>query len=74
MLYNHESVVYCIDLSLDGSYIVSASNDRKVGVYSLDSKSVVIFLSGHQSPVWCVKVSSKKNFIASGDQNGEILI
>ena len=74
LLYSHGRIVYAIDLSLDGTTIVSGSGDSTVKVYSLDSRTELATLKGHRSTVWAVKISSMKNVVVSGDQIGELFV
>eukprot|EP01113_Clastostelium_recurvatum_P049139 TRINITY_DN9059_c1_g1_i1.p1 TRINITY_DN9059_c1_g1~~TRINITY_DN9059_c1_g1_i1.p1 ORF type:complete len:724 (-),score=243.29 TRINITY_DN9059_c1_g1_i1:73-2244(-) len=58
-LYGHKDIVICVDVSRDGSTMVSGSKDRDVRVWSLKTMSCVSVCSGHAEPIGAVVVAKK---------------
>lgn len=72
VLYSHNRTVYCVDLSLDGTYIASGSGDSTVKIYNLDEGVVVAHMTEPSDLVWAVKISAMKSFVIGGDEAHEI--
>jgi WD40 repeat protein len=65
-LAGHDSAVYSVAWSLDGTKIVSGSADNTVHVWEAKTGRQTAHLKGHTSSVFCVAVSPDDTMIASG--------
>ena len=73
-LYNHNGIVYCLDLSADENYIASCSGDSAVIVFSLLEGNVIATLTNSDSSVWAVKISTSNTRIVAGNQSGIVYV
>ena len=73
----HESNVWCLEFSQDGSMLCSASSDKTVKVWSVESCSLKLSLAKHSSTVWCCSFamsSSGEEYLASGSSDETVKI
>jgi len=68
----HDREVKEVALSEDGKYLASASVDRTVKAWNMDSESLMHTLHGHNDEVWTVDIASDNSIIVSGSQDGTI--
>jgi WD domain, G-beta repeat. len=61
-----------MDLSEDNYHIASGAEDGTVIVYNLFEDKQVFTFEVQDAKVWCVKISSKNSFLASGDDKAQI--
>jgi serine/threonine protein kinase len=66
--------VNAIAISLDGKYLTSGGEDKKVRLWELRNRQLLETLSGHVSEVTAVAFSPDGKSLASGSRDGEILI
>ena len=72
-LYEDNSGIYAIDLSVDNNYIASASQTNAI-VYSLKEGKVLMSHPTRSGSYWCVKISTRNTYVAAGDQGGVIYV
>lgn len=72
VIYEHNGLVYAMDLSEDNYHIASGAEDGTVIVYNLFEDKQVFTFEVQDAKVWCVKISSKNSFLASGDDKAQI--
>ncbi|XP_067933433.1 uncharacterized protein [Watersipora subatra] len=68
----HDREVKEVSLSDDGKYLASASADRTVKVWNMESESLIHTLHGHNDEVYTVDIASDNTIIVSGSQDGTI--
>jgi WD40 repeat protein len=73
-LVGHASWANQLDFSADGQYLVSASDDGTIILWSLEDGSPAEVLTGHDGPVNTVDVSPDDRWIASGSDDGTVRI
>ncbi|GMM36243.1 chromatin modification protein [Saccharomycopsis crataegensis] len=56
-LIGHSGTVYSLSFSPDGNYLLSASEDGTVRLWSLDTYTCLVIYKSHNDPVWDVKFS-----------------
>lgn len=64
-LKGHSSIVYSVQITLDGRFFVSGSNDRTVKVWDLEAGTCVGTLEGHKEMIYSVAISSNGDLVAS---------
>ena len=69
VLFEHDSAVYCVDVSADGLHVASSSADSTAKVYSLESQSVIGHMTDPTNLLWCVKIFTNKKFVAGGSED-----
>lgn len=67
ILYNHNGIVYGLDLSEDNIHVASCSGDGNVIVYNNIENKIVFTSVQEGSCMWCVKISSRNNYLIAGD-------
>lgn len=65
----HQGEVKDVAVSKDGQFLVSASADRTLKVWSLESEKHLRTLTGHNDEVWCCTISNDNELIASGSRD-----
>ncbi len=70
----HTDIVYSSRYSLDGNFIVTASNDKSVRVWDVSTGNLIKLFSGHKAPATMARFShDNKNVVsASEDQTARI--
>ena len=72
ILSDHTKDVYSLAFSLDGSLLVSGSEDKTVKVWDIQTGGVVRTLYGHTSLVQSVAISADNTMVASGSDDQTI--
>ncbi|KAM4677518.1 apoptotic protease-activating factor 1 isoform 1-T2 [Discoglossus pictus] len=70
----HTGAVLSCDVSPDATMFSSTSADKTAKILSLPECSLLHELNGHQSCVRCSNFSSDNKYLATGYDNGEIMI
>lgn len=76
-LYGHNDSSQCGTFSLDGKFLISASNDHSIKIWELKAQTCKYTIKGykfHKSEIICLCKGSKKNIVASGSSSNEIAI
>ena len=71
-LRGHQATVREVEVSVDGRWAVSASDDGTVGVWDLQSEKLVRLLQGHQDAVVEVAVTPEADRIVSVSEDGTV--
>ncbi|MEQ6119116.1 caspase family protein [Reichenbachiella sp. MALMAid0571] len=67
VFHGHKKSINTLRWSSDSKYLISASNDNKVGVWDVKNFELKNMLEGHGDAVWCADVFGGK--IVSGSQD-----
>ena len=73
-LVRHDDSVEGISYSSQGRRIVTCSMDKRIHLYNGPSGDLVAKLTNHNAGIMRVTFSCNEQFIASGDEKGEIII
>eukprot|EP00127_Corallochytrium_limacisporum_P003240 Clim_evm89s147 gene=Clim_evmTU89s147 len=68
-LIGHSGAVYATDVSFDSTFVLSASRDRTIRLWSLQTMTNVVCFQGHNFPVWDVKMSPLGTYFASASHD-----
>lgn len=68
-LIGHSSPVFGMDFSMDQEYLLSASSDHTVRLWSVKDAQNLVVYKGHNYPVWDVKFSPLGYYFASGSND-----
>src|SRR5262249_55718126 len=71
-LVGHDYSVTCVALTPDGRRAVSASNDRTLMVWEIQSGQVIRTLEGHSGSVYAVSLTSDAQILASQSADGTV--
>jgi len=69
MLYGHAGPVYGMSFNDDKSFMLSASEDGAVRLWSLHTFSSLVSFKGHLYPVWDVQFNSRGYYFASASHD-----
>jgi WD40 repeat protein len=72
-LVGHTDAVNCVCLSNDGTKLASASHDKSVRLWDMDSRRQLIALDEHKQMVVSVKFTKKDDRLLSGSSGAIIL-
>ncbi|XP_022091936.1 LOW QUALITY PROTEIN: katanin p80 WD40 repeat-containing subunit B1-like [Acanthaster planci] len=71
----HGANVNCLALGQQsGRVMVTGGDDKKVNMWAVDKPNCIMSLSGHTSPVECVRFNSNEELVAAGSQSGSLKI
>ncbi|XP_062928578.1 apoptotic protease-activating factor 1 isoform X1 [Mobula hypostoma] len=70
----HDGAVLSCDASPDGNKVVSASADKSAKIWSLKNTMPPLVLAGHNACVRSCRFTWDNEYLATGDDNGEIRI
>ena len=73
-LKNHNSKLYCIELTSDGETLVTGSEDTSVRLWNTNSKKQIACLLKHDQYVWCLAISKSNSLIASGSGDRTVIL
>lgn len=68
-LIGHSGPVYSVDWSKCSRYIISASGDGNIRLWSANLKADLAAYVGHNFPVWCAQFSPLDHYFASGSHD-----
>jgi WD40 repeat protein/tRNA A-37 threonylcarbamoyl transferase component Bud32 len=71
-LKGHSSDVNAIAFTPDGKTIATASDDKTIKLWSLESKQEIRTLKGHSDWIWTIAISPDGKTLASGSKNKTI--
>lgn len=68
-LIGHSGPVYAVDWSKCSRYLLSASGDGNIRLWSANLKADLVAYVGHNFPVWCTQFSPLDHYFASGSHD-----
>ena len=68
----HTKGVFSLAFSLDGTFLVSGSNDKTFNLWNIQTGGVIKTFHGHTDLVWSVSISPDCTMIASGSSDHTI--
>ena len=74
VLSGHTREANCVEFSLDGTSLVSGSDDETVKLWDVQTGGVVKTFSGHTELVWSVSISADYTTVASGSDDCTICL
>ncbi|XP_033626251.1 katanin p80 WD40 repeat-containing subunit B1-like [Asterias rubens] len=71
----HGANVNCLALGQQsGRVMVTGGDDKKVNMWAVGKPNCIMSLSGHTTPVECVRFNSHEELVAAGSQSGSLKI
>lgn len=70
----HNAKALALNLSPDGSYVVTASYDKKLRIWDAQTGAMLRELEGHTNGLICLAISPDGRFIVSGDADKDLWI
>ncbi len=71
----HGANVNCLALGQQsGRVMVTGGDDKKVNMWAVGKPNCIMSLSGHTTPVECVRFNSNEELVAAGSQSGSLKI
>ncbi|XP_066288435.1 katanin p80 WD40 repeat-containing subunit B1-like isoform X3 [Branchiostoma lanceolatum] len=71
----HGSAVNCLALGYkSGRVMVTGGEDKKVNMWAVGKPNCIMSLSGHTSPVECVRFGNAEELVVAGSQSGSLKI
>ncbi|XP_066593798.1 katanin p80 WD40 repeat-containing subunit B1 isoform X2 [Prorops nasuta] len=71
----HESNVNCLALGhKSGRVLVTGGDDKKVNLWAVGKQNCIMSLSGHSTPIECVKFGQTEDLVCAGSQTGALKI
>jgi WD40 repeat protein len=74
VLYRHKKVITGLDISQDGTFVFSCSNQESVIGFNIEKKKKIFERDFRDKEMHYVKISPKNKFISAGIGNGEIFV
>ncbi|KAK8791916.1 hypothetical protein WA158_005293 [Blastocystis sp. Blastoise] len=65
ILIGHTSSIYSLDISNDGLYVISGSNDKTVKLWSVQTSTCLVTYTSHSGPIWSTCFSPKSTCFLS---------
>ena len=73
-LVEHDNFVYSIDISPEGRFLASGSNDKTIKIWNLGSGTLLKTFKVHDECVFSVAFSATGKMLASGNEAKTIAI
>uniref|UniRef100_A0A0C9QVJ2 Katanin p80 WD40 repeat-containing subunit B1 n=1 Tax=Fopius arisanus TaxID=64838 RepID=A0A0C9QVJ2_9HYME len=74
-LVAHSSNVNCLALGhKSGRVLVTGGDDKKVNLWAVGKEKCIMSLSGHTTPIECVRFSQTEDLVCAGSQTGALKI
>ncbi|XP_043471346.1 katanin p80 WD40 repeat-containing subunit B1 isoform X1 [Leptopilina heterotoma] len=71
----HSSMVNCLSLGhKSGRVMVTGGDDKKVNLWAVGKQNCIMSLSGHTTPVECVRFGQTEDLVCAGSQTGALKI
>ncbi|KAK0159154.1 hypothetical protein PV328_010075 [Microctonus aethiopoides] len=71
----HTSNVNCLALGhKSGRVLVTGGDDKKVNLWAVGKQNCIMSLSGHTTPIECVKFGQTEDLVCAGSQTGALKI
>ncbi|EDV26865.1 uncharacterized protein TRIADDRAFT_37330 [Trichoplax adhaerens] len=65
----HSGPVYAVSINPEGTFLLSASEDGTIRLWSLHTFTCIVCFKGHSYPVWDVKFSPRGYYFVSGSHD-----
>lgn len=71
----HSSNVNCLSLGhKSGRVLVTGGDDKKVNLWAVGKQNCIMSLSGHTTPIECVRFGQTEDLVCAGSQTGALKI
>lgn len=74
ILKGHTELIRRVSISKDGKHAISASNDKTLRIWDLETKKCINILSGHEKSIWAASINDEGTFALSGSYDNSIRI